>query len=146
MSGYIILCSGSLVFWKAVHQEYTSMRSCEAEVRATNECTKFILSVRLRINDLGHLPPHEPIPLWNDSHACIDLSKSISTKGRKHLNLRENCICKPIIFGEVTVSHIAGDINIADLFTRELWDGAHFLILWGAFMIPHPNKNLSQPS
>ncbi len=43
----MILRAGGPIAWASVRQERTSRSSCEAEVCATDECTKEVLSSRL---------------------------------------------------------------------------------------------------
>ena len=43
MSGYMVVWAGSPISWASVHQERTSRSSCEAEVRAMDECAKEVL-------------------------------------------------------------------------------------------------------
>ena len=46
MSGAIIFRSGGPIAWKSVRQDKTSLSSCEAEIRATNEASKLTVSIR----------------------------------------------------------------------------------------------------
>ena len=140
MSGFLIMRSGGPIAWKSVRQERTSLSSCEAEVRATNECAKETLHLRLLLSDLGTNDATSPSPVYNDNHACVDWSKSTTTKGMKHVNLRDNCVREAVSLKELLVSHIAGKINPADLFTKELRDGSHFRRVRDSFMCPRPDS------
>ncbi len=84
----MIVRAGGPIAWASVCQERTSRSSCEAEVRAPEECTKEVLSVRLRGKDIG-----------------------------------------------LTIHHIPGVINCADIFTKELKDTTHFCLLRDSFMM-----------
>ena len=53
MSGYVAIRAGGPIAWASVRQERTSQSSCEAEVRATNECVEEVLSIRSRGQDIG---------------------------------------------------------------------------------------------
>lgn len=139
MSGYIIFRCGGPIIWKAVRQECTSLSSCEAEVWALNECAKATLFVRLLLQGLSCLDPSSVTIIHNNNHACVDWCKSTTTKGMKHLNLRENFVRESVIFKEVAVCHIVGATNVADLFTKELSDGAHFRAMRDSFMRPWPS-------
>jgi len=45
VSGYLVMRCGGPIAWKAIHQDRTSRSTCKAEVRATNEAVKEILSL-----------------------------------------------------------------------------------------------------
>ena len=72
------------------------------------------------------LDADHPITIYNDNQACIDWSASVTTKGTKHLNLRENYVRESQHMGITKITHIPGVINASDIFTKELKDTAHF--------------------
>ena len=57
MSGGIIFHQGGPIAWTAVRQERTSLSSCEAEIRATNEVSKLLMGIR-HLADAVRLPHH----------------------------------------------------------------------------------------
>ena len=135
MSGFIVLRSGGPLAWGAVRQERTSRSSCEAEVRATDECIKEVLSIRTRAEDIGLLESQKATLVYNDNQGCVDWCKNTTTTGMKHLNLRENACRESFQAGDIDIRHIAGKLNVADIFTKELKDSAHFCRLRDAFMM-----------
>ena len=52
ISGYLVMRCGGPIAWKAVRQGHTSRSTCEAEIRATDEAVKEILSIRHRSEDM----------------------------------------------------------------------------------------------
>ena len=52
----------------------------------------------------------------------------------KRVNLQESAVRESKVLKVLTVHHIAGKINPADLLTKELRDGAHFRRLRDSFM------------
>ena len=66
------------------------------------------------------------MPIYNDNQGCVDWCKSMTTKGMKHVSLRENAVRKSVDNKELSIHHVSGKLNPADLFTKELKDGAHF--------------------
>ena len=135
MSGYIVLRAGGPIAWASVRQERTSRSSCEAEVRATDECAKEVLSVRLRGKDIGLQDDDLATPIHNDNQGCVDWCKTTTTAGMKHINLRSNAIRESVHLGELSIHHIPGVINCADIFTKELKDCSHFCLLRDSFMM-----------
>jgi hypothetical protein len=73
-----------------------------------------------------HLCPTIPIPVFNDNRGAVDWSLSFSTKGMRHLNIRENAVREAQHLHEVSVSHISGKRNPADIFTKEFKSDSTF--------------------
>eukprot|EP00957_Ditylum_brightwellii_P056754 4301194-Ditylum_brightwellii.AAC.1 len=61
--------------------------------------------------------------------ACVYWSKSIMIKGLCHITIMENAIREAIQNNIVHVQYIAGDVNLADIFTKEHKDISHFLTI-----------------
>ena len=56
-------------------------------------------------------------------------------KGLRHLNIRDCAVRDSVLAEEVTIHHIQGIINPADIFTKEMKDGLHFRTLRDSFMM-----------
>jgi hypothetical protein len=69
---------------------------------------------------------HNTITIYNDNKAAVNWAATFTSKGTKHLNLRENCVREAHHANIVRVTHLPGVINASDLFTKELKDAAHF--------------------
>lgn len=89
MSGFLIMRCGGPIAWKAVRQERCSRSSCEAEIRAVDEATKEILSLRYRCDDMGLPDASSPTLLFNDNRGTVDWAKGTTTKGMRHMNFRD---------------------------------------------------------
>ena len=135
MSGYLIMRCGGPIAWKAVRQERTSRSTCEAEIRATDETVKEVLSIRHRCDDMDLPDAIGPTRLYNDNQGTVDWSKTTSTKGMRHINLKDCAVRDSIQAKEVDICHIPGDINPSDIFTKEMRDGTHFRTLRDSFMM-----------
>ena len=126
MSGHLVTLLGPL-HWSSKRQRITARSSCEAEIYATDECVKNILHLRNIIQDLdletALLNPKTQI--FNDNMACVMWSKNTTTKGLRYLQIRENAIRENSKI--LTIEHIAGKVNPADIFTKEDKDSAHFI-------------------
>ena len=85
--------------------------------------------------------PH-PIKLYNDNTACVDWSKTLTTKGLRHITIRENAVRESTRKQFVDIHHIDGKTNLSDLFTKEDRDKLHFVTLRDLFVSPPlvPNK------
>jgi len=146
MSGYIVVRAGGPLAWSSVCQPRTSRSSCEAEIRATDKCTKEILSLRFRGLDIGLSDNTLPTPVFNDNQGCVDWCKKTTTSGMKHMCLRENAICESILEHKISIHHILGKCNPADIFTKEHKDVSHFCLLRDSFMLQHLQFQSLQPS
>ena len=130
LSGFIIMGHGP-IHWMSKRQSLTARSSAEAEIIATDECTKFLLYLRnvsLDLNIATLLFPSATI-LYNDNAACVKWAKNMTTKGLQYIQIRENAVRESILKDFIHVKHIAGKINLADLFTKEDKDCAHFLTI-----------------
>ena len=135
VSGYLIMRCGGPIAWKAIRQGRTSRSTCEAEVRATDEAVKEILSLRHRSDDMNLAVSNSPTRLYNDNRGTIDWAKGTSTKGMRHINLRDCAFSDSIKAKEVELVHIPGEINPSDIFTKELRDATRFRDLRDSFMM-----------
>ena len=116
--GFIIFFHGAPIMWKAFKEARASRSSCEAEIKATDECTKATQFFRHVLEDLN-LALKDPVKIYNDNRGCIDWSHSMSTKRLRHYNIRENCVREAILEKEILVIHIPGPRNPGDIMTKE---------------------------
>ena len=133
--GYLVCMSGGSISWKSIRQDHTALSSSEAEIFPTNECVKDLQSVKLRAHDLHMIPENDCTLIFNDNHACINWSASCTTKGIKHISLREKQIRECHQASDVCVTHIPSIINPSDIFTKEIKDTTHFRRLRGCMMV-----------
>jgi len=75
-----------------------------------------------------------PSPLYNDNAACIQWLHNMTSKKIRHMELRENSVREWVENKTLNVLHVSGRINPADIFTKEMRDGAHFRRLQDSFM------------
>ena len=137
ISGYVLWLYGPL-HWQSKRQSITARSTAEAEIYATDESIKGLLHLDMLISGLGlkqELMP-SPTPVYNDNAACIAWSHNMTTKGLRHIQIRENAVRESIHTGFAQIKHIAGAINIADLFTKEDKDDAHFISIRDILLSP----------
>ena len=63
--------------------------------------------------------------IYNDNAA----SHSLSTKGLRYIQIRENAVLEEVQKGHIGVKHIAGELNNSDLFTKEDKDVQHYVTI-----------------
>jgi len=135
MSAYFVDLFGP-IHWISKRQAVTAGSSAEAEIYATNECVKFLLELAQLLDFLGVWQQFMPgtQTIFNDNNACVNWSKHCTTKGLWHIQMRENLVRENVENQFVSVEHIGGKVNLADLFTKEMRDTTHFITLRNLMM------------
>ncbi len=130
MSGFLLWFGGPL-HWISKRQSITARSSAEAEIYATDECTKQLIHLSYIIEGLNLIESimKPPTTIYNDNNACVCWSKTTTTKGLRHIQMRENAIREAVANDFVSVQHIEGKINLSDMFTKEDKDTEHFIFL-----------------
>ena len=129
MSGFLIMFNGP-IHWTSRRQKVTARSSAEAEIYATDECVKELLRLKHTFTDMNiHeiYMPGSPIKVYNDNNACVCWSKSKTTKGLRHITIRENAIRESVDASFVQILHIEGKTNLADMFTKEMKNSPLFV-------------------
>ena len=139
MSGAIIFRSGGPITWKAERQERTSLSTCDAEIWATNMGSCLTVNLRnqiLHLQSIGYPIDDTDIatPLYNDNKACVQWCHNLTTKGNRHIEHKENATREWVADGSIAVSHGSTKCNPADIFTKEMRNGANFCQLWDFLM------------
>ncbi len=140
MNGGIVFKNSGPIGWLGNCQKRTSLSSCEAEICATNatakkivDFRKFSCSVSKSIHTIDGLS--SPTVLYNDNDACVKWSHNMTSKAACHIELCQNSIWEWVQDKTLNIANVAGKINPADIFTKEMKDGAHFRHLRDSFMI-----------
>ena len=117
--------------WSSKLQTITATISAESEIYATDECIKYIQYLHHTINELNLKSIIIPntINIYNDNRTCVDWSETTTTKGLRHITIRENAVRESIETGLVEHEHIQGLLNVSDIFTKEDKDINQFIQL-----------------
>ena len=116
--GFLVFMGGAPVMWKVFKEARSSRSSCEAEIKASDECTKGIQFFRDVLTDIG-LGINGPTNVYNDNRGAIDWAHTLSNKRMRHFNIRENCVREAVLYKEILFNHIPGKLNPGDLMTKE---------------------------
>jgi hypothetical protein len=85
-----------------------------------DEGTKTVMMIRNVMEDIGLPDASHPTPLYNDNRRSGYWSRDASLSKRlRHMNIREVGIRDSIRLQRMTVHHIPGAFNVADIFTKE---------------------------
>jgi hypothetical protein len=139
MNGGIIFCNGGHVGWIGKRQERTSLNSCEAEIWATTATSKKVVdfcNLCRSISNSGNILSDilQLTILYNNNDACVRWSYNMTFKAALHIELQENSVWEWVQNKSINVQHVSGKIKPADIFTKEMRNGAHFRHLWDTFM------------
>ena len=139
LSGAIVFRMSGPIAWKGERQDETALSSCQAEIKATNEACKLTIATQnfsSGFTDGGvHLTDgDEPITVYNVNEACVQWCHNMTSKGIRHMELRENATREWVLKGLLSVKHVAGKCNVSDIFTKEIRDKALFRRLRDSFM------------
>ena len=131
MSGGIIFHQGGPIAWIAVHQERTSLSSCEAEIYATNEIDKMLMALchlagSLRENGRNIPDTLKLSPVYNNNDPCVWWAHNMTTKQIWHVEMCKNLVREWVQDLSLPVLHVKGEINPVDIFTKNMCDGAYF--------------------
>jgi hypothetical protein len=67
--------------------------------------------------------------IFNDNKACVSWSIRTTTKGLRHIQIHENHLRENVENHFVSIAHVGGKVNMADLFTKKMEDTSHFVEL-----------------
>jgi hypothetical protein len=139
MNGGIVFKNGGPIGWLGDRQDHTSLSSCKAEIGATCATSKKVVDFRnvsWSVSNAGYVIPYfdSPTVLYNDNDACVKWSYNMTSKAARHIELCENSIREWVQDRTLQVEHVSGKINPADIFTKEMRDGAHFRRIRDSFM------------
>ena len=125
--GHIVFRQGGPIIWNSSREVGTiSGSSCESEIYATDEGTKSVLAVRHLLQDLDMPDGFSTTMIWNDNRGCVDWTKGVTVSRKlRHVNMRNLRVRLSQRLGEISVAHIDGKRNIADIMTKEIKDDNH---------------------
>ena len=114
------MLAGAAIMAVSRRQHCITMSSCEAELVALADVAIELLHVIEVVNFLGH-ETLGAIEVCTDSKAAYDLChRFTSAQNSRHIDRKLFKMRELRGAGRVTVKHIAGDTNPADLFTKIL--------------------------
>ena len=69
----------------------------------------------------------------------------MTTEGLRYIQIRENTVRESVANAFIKLHHIAGKVNIADLFTKEDRDTKHFLSIRDIITKEVPKQTYHEP-
>ena len=122
--GHALYLFGNLAAWCSKRQTSVSLSTAESEYVALSACAKLGIWYKGLISDMGvELSITHPIVILSDSRSAIAIATSPVgqvSKHSKHIEQRIHWFKELVVNGKLSVRFIAGEHNIADIFTKNL--------------------------
>ncbi|KAL1193532.1 Retrovirus-related Pol polyprotein from transposon TNT 1-94 [Cardamine amara subsp. amara] len=121
-SGYVFCLNGGAISWKSSKQSTVADSTTEAEYIAASEAAKEAVWIKKFMYELGVIPSiSEPVALYCDNNGAIAQAKEPRSHQRsKHIERRYHLIRDIIDRGDVKISRVPTDENVADPLTKPL--------------------------
>ncbi|KAA0025346.1 gag/pol protein [Cucumis melo var. makuwa] len=121
-SGSVFTLNGGEVVWRNIKQSCIADFTMEVEYVAACEAAKEAVWLRKFLTDLKIVPNmHLPITLYYDNNGAVANSREPrSHKWGKHIERKYHLIREIVHRGEIVVTQISSEQNIADPFTKAL--------------------------
>jgi hypothetical protein len=118
-SGTCQFLGQSLVSWSSKKQNSIALSTAEAEYVATGSCCVQLLWMRQTLKDYGYTMNH--IPLLCDNESAIKTVYNPCEHCRtKHIGIRHHFLRDHAIKGDIVISHVGTNDQLADIFTKPL--------------------------
>ena len=126
-SGFVFLLNGGAVTWKSTKQETVADSTTETEYIAVNEAAKEAIWMKKFIRDLGVVPSIDgPVEIFCDNEGAVALAKEPRAHKRiRHIHRKYHYIRRLVEEGDITISRVTSEDNLADPFTKPLSQAKH---------------------
>jgi hypothetical protein len=119
-TGYCVYLDGALVSWNVKKQATVALSTAEAELMAIVEVVKEVSWLSQFLDELG-VCVRKPISIRSDNQAAIKMAQhDIEHDRTKHIDIKYCFIRDEIAKGQVVVSWVRTERQIADVFTKTL--------------------------
>lgn len=123
-SGYLFQLGGSTISWRTKKQRSVATSTCEAEYMALANATKQYIWLRRGLHQL--IGTTIPMALSTDNVSAIDLANNPKLNdATKHIDIAYHFTRERVTDGTLTLLHIPGTENLADICTKGLAFPSH---------------------
>src|SRR3954465_7800541 len=121
-TGYVYILNGGAVSWISCKQSVIARSTVEAEYMAAAEASSEGVWIRNFITELGVVPSAlDPLEILCDNTGAIALAKEPRYHPKtKHINRKFHIIRDYIADGDLNISKVHTDLNVADPLTKPL--------------------------
>jgi hypothetical protein len=147
LQGAHIVRMGGAVAWKEMREKRVSRATCKAEIKSLDECTCLVQALRLLLEDLSMSDVAKLTLIYNDNQGSVDWSKGWANRRRmRHMNIQNIAVRDAREHQEIDIQHIEGELNPADILTKEHGSGEKFISLCDVIVPLPPDGGCENPS
>ena len=96
------------------------MSTCQAEVQAGSDAAQHVMWLRNVLAELG-FPQKLPTSLRLDNQGAIAFGNKTGSPSRlRHIDLRECFLRELVVTGDIDLSYVQSQDNVADILTKSL--------------------------
>jgi len=126
--GFCFTLGTGAISWKGTRSPTVALSSCEAELYGGTSAAQELLWLKRLLQELGY-SAGKPV-LWCDNQSTVAMTKDpIFSARSKHIEARYFFIRELVEAKEMRVKHVAGEENVADIFTKPLSQERHCKLL-----------------
>jgi hypothetical protein len=119
-SGVLCLHSGAPISWMSQRQSSVAISTTEAEVVAASEAAREIIWIKRILTELDQLKATPTLQI--DNEAAIRLAQNPEFHRRtKHIRIRHFFVRELVTAGEIMVSKVDSEKQLADILTKPLF-------------------------
>lgn len=118
-SGNVFILNGAPVSWASKLQTVTALSTAEAELFSASMAAQEADSLRNLLVELSFM--QKPTVIFEDNRACIKIAENpITSQRTKHVKVKYFFVREQVLRGEVKLTEISSEKNVADIFTKSL--------------------------
>ena len=121
ITGYFFKLANGIISWGSHPQKTIALSSMEAEYMAISDCSQQVLWIKTLIEELRI--KIKSIPIYGDNQGSIFIaSNAVQESHTKHINIHYHYhyIHELVVAKEVELQFVPGEMNPADMFTKNL--------------------------
>jgi hypothetical protein len=119
ITGYFFKSADGIISWHSHAQKTVALSLTEAEYMAISDCSRQAVWIKTMLEELGIRL--KAVPVYNDNQGSIFIaSNPVQESHTKHINIWYHYICELIAAKEVELMFVPGEMNPADMFTKNL--------------------------
>jgi len=127
-TGYVFMINEGAVSWSSYKQPTMATSTTAAEYMAMSDTSREVVA-RLHLFEELNINIPTPVVLCDSTGALVVSEDPTNYQRTKHIDIRYHYIRHVVKNGQVTINHVPGDENPADLLTKALGPNRHQKLL-----------------
>ncbi|KIK15363.1 hypothetical protein PISMIDRAFT_115243 [Pisolithus microcarpus 441] len=121
ITGYVFTICGGAVSWSSKKQSSVALSSTEAEYMAISTAAKEAVWICTLLREIDSVTQNDPTSLHVDNQSVISLtSNAMFHDHMKHISIHHHFIQEKIELGDVSVTYLSTNEQVADILTKGL--------------------------